>query len=278
MSRLDGRVVVVTGAGRGLGRAYALALAAEGAAVVVNDAGGDVGGAGADPGAAAGVAAEIVAAGGRAVADDTRIGTFAAGDAVVRAARAAFGRIDVLVNNAGIVRSHPTEAFPPDDWDAVVAVHLTGTFACARAAFAAFRAAGRGGRIVNVTSGAGIDGAYPGTAAYSAAKAGVVALTRVLAAEGAPHAIAVNAIAPLATTRMSAGFLAGAPPDPRLDPAVVAPLVVYLASSLADGVSGQVFRCRAGRVTMLRPADETAIAYAPLTPERLAAGIAALAR
>src|SRR5438093_769711 len=129
----------------------------------------------------------------------------------------------------GIPASHPIEAFPEDAWARIVAVHLTGTFACARAAFAAMRTAGRRGRILNTTSGAGLDHVYPGTAAYAAAKGGVVSLTRVIAAEGAPYGITCNAIAPLARTRMSATFLGDQEPT-ALDPAALGPLVVYLAS------------------------------------------------
>jgi NAD(P)-dependent dehydrogenase (short-subunit alcohol dehydrogenase family) len=260
MSPLAGRVAIVTGAGGGLGRAHALALAAAGARVVVNDLGCDVSGAGADPGVAHAVATEIRTAGGDAVASEAAVGTVAAGEAIVRSALDAFGRLDVLVNNAGITASHPFAELPAEDWERVLRVHLTGTFACARAAFAVMRAAGRGGRIINTTSGAALDRAYPGTAAYAAAKGGVVALTRVIAAEGAPHGITCNAIAPLARTRMSAAFLA----DDRdaLDPAVIGPLVVYLASDASVSVSGEVFRFRKGRIAAVRDAGTAGAAPA----------------
>ena len=153
------------------------------------------------------------------------------------------------MNNAGITASHPIEAFPEDAWARIVAVHLTGTFACARAAFATMRTAGRRGRILNTTSGAGLDHVYPGTAAYAAAKGGVVSLTRVIAAEGAPHGITCNAIAPLARTRMSTAFLGAEEEEPTaLDPAALGPLVVYLASEASAGVSGAVFTFRRGRI------------------------------
>ena len=249
MQPLAGRVAIVTGAGRGLGRAYARALAAAGARVVVNDVGCGLDGRGADTGVAAAVVEEIRAAGGEATPSLEPVGTVAAGEAIVRTALEAFGRLDVLVNNAGITASHPIEAFPEDAWARIVAVHLTGTFACARAAFAAMRTAGRRGRILNTTSGAGLDHVYPGTAAYAAAKGGVVSLTRVIAAEGAPHGITCNAIAPLARTRMSTAFLGAEEEEPTaLDPAALGPLVVYLASEASAGVSGAVFTFRRGRI------------------------------
>ena len=260
MSALDGRVAIVTGGGRGLGRAHALALAEAGARVVVNDIGCDVHGRGADPGVASAVVSEIRGAGGEAIASEDPVGTVAAGEAIVRRALDAFGRLDVLVNNAGITASHPLEDFSAGDWDRVLQVHLTGTFACARAAFGAMRAAGRGGRIINTTSGAALDQAYPGTAAYAAAKGGIVSLTRVIAAEGVPHGITCNAIAPLARTRMSEEFLAD---DPEaLDPAAIGPLIVYLASDASAGVTGEVLRFRRGQLAVTRLTTSPGVAPA----------------
>jgi NAD(P)-dependent dehydrogenase (short-subunit alcohol dehydrogenase family) len=258
MLALAGRVAIVTGAGRGLGRAHALALAAAGARVVVNDVGCDVHGGGGDPTVARGMVEEIRRAGGDAIASDEPVGTVAAGEVLVRTALDAFGRLDVLVNNAGITVSGPLTELAPDDWDRVLRVHLTGTFACARAAFHAMRAAGRGGRIINTTSGAALDRAYPGTAAYAAAKGGVVALTRVVAAEGAAHGITCNAIAPLARTRMSAAFLGDDVADH--DPGAIGPLVVYLASEASAAVTGEVFRFRDGRIGVVRPTNGTGVA------------------
>jgi NAD(P)-dependent dehydrogenase (short-subunit alcohol dehydrogenase family) len=251
MQPLVGRVAIVTGAGRGLGRAHARALAAAGARVVVNDVGCGLDGRGVAADVAAAVVEEIRASGGEAMPSVEPVGTVAAGEAIVRTALETFGRLDVLVNNAGITESHPLEAFPEDAWARILGVHLTGTFACARAAFAAMRAAGRGGRIVNTTSGAGLDHVYPGTAAYAAAKAGVAMLTRVIAAEGASHGITCNAVAPLARTRMSAAFLRDEEPA-GLDPAALGPLVVYLASEASAGVSGTVFTFREGRIGIVR--------------------------
>lgn len=244
---LAGRVAVVTGAGRGIGRAHAVALAAAGARVVVNDVGCDVGGVGADASVAAAVVDEIRIAGGEAVASEAAVGTVEAGEAIVRAALDAFGRLDVLVNNAGITRSHPFEDFPIDEWERLLRVHLSGTFACARAAYRVMLAAGRGGRILNTTSGAGLQNAYPGSAGYAAAKGGIASLTRVIAVEGAAHGITCNAIAPLARTRMSGGFL-GARAAEEHDPALLGPLVVYLASPASAGVTGEIFRCAEGRI------------------------------
>jgi NAD(P)-dependent dehydrogenase (short-subunit alcohol dehydrogenase family) len=262
MRTLAGRVAIVTGAGRGLGRAHALALAAEGARVVVNDVGCDVLGRGADPEVARAVVAEIESAGGEAVASTEAVGTVAAGEAIVRTAVEAFGQLDVLVNNAGITVSHALTEFPADDWDRVLRVHLTGSFACARAAFAAMRAAGHGGRIINTTSGAALENVYPGTAAYAAAKGGIASLTRVIAAEGAAHGITCNAIAPLARTRMSGTFLAATAQDANLEPTALAPLVVYLASAASGGVSGEIFHFRHGRIAVTRPMSGEGVAPA----------------
>ncbi len=278
MALLAGRVAIVTGAGRGLGRAHALALAAAGAGVVVDDVGCAVDGSGADAAVAEAVVAEIRAGCGAAVASHAAVGTEAAADALVRTALDAFGRLDVLVNNAGITRSGPVDALPLADWERIVAVNLTGTFACARAAFAAMRAAGRGGRIINTTSGAGLVTGYPGSAAYAATKGGVAALTRVIAAEGAPLGITCNAIAPLARTRMSDAFLAG-----RADggePATVAPLVVFLASPVSADVNGEIFRVRDGRIGVVRTEMPEGVAAAGGTwsVEEIAARIAQLLR
>ena len=240
MVDLTGSVAIVTGAGRGLGRAYALALAGAGSRVVVNDVGCAGDGSGTDPAVAEAVAAEIRAAGGEAISETTAVGTVEAGMAIVSRAVAAFGQLDVLVTNAGVSASHPFADFPPAAFDAIVRVHLGGTFGCAQAAFAQMVAQGRGGRIITVTSGAALDTAYPGTAAYAAAKGAIVALTRVIALEGAAHGITCNAIAPVARTRMSEAFLAGRPAS--FDPGRVAPLVVYLASAASRAVTGEVFR------------------------------------
>jgi NAD(P)-dependent dehydrogenase (short-subunit alcohol dehydrogenase family) len=249
---LEGRVAIVTGGGRGLGRAHALALAAEGARVAVVDPGVALDGSAEDAGVAAAVAAEIGAAGGDAIALAVEVGGEDAARSVIGAALAAFGRLDVLVNNAGISVACPFDELELEIWERVLRTHLTATFTLSREAFRVMRPAGRGGCIVNTTSGAGIVNAYRGSAAYAAAKGGIAGLTRVIAAEGAPHGITCNAIAPLARTRMSGGFLAsGGAPGMRSDggePELVSPLVVFLASDAGRGVSGRIFRAADGRL------------------------------
>jgi NAD(P)-dependent dehydrogenase (short-subunit alcohol dehydrogenase family) len=249
--RLDSKVAVVTGAGRGLGRAYALALARAGAAVVVNDVGAPIGGsapADTDPGA---VVEDIRAAGGRAIGilesvDDSRGALL-----LIQESVAAFGRVDILVNNAGIVRAGLIVEMTDADFDAVVAVHLRGTFLCTREAMRVMQRAGRGGRIVNVTSGAAYHAPLPRSANYAAAKGGILSFTGVVAAEGKDSGITCNAVSPLARTRMSEQFLAG-DEDPTLDPAAVAPIVVFLASEAAAPITGQVFRVARGEIAVVR--------------------------
>jgi NAD(P)-dependent dehydrogenase (short-subunit alcohol dehydrogenase family) len=177
----------------------------------------------------------------------------------VRAAVEQLGAVDAIVNNAGISVTSPFPSSPRPTGNAFAASISTARSRARRAAFVVMRAAGRGGRIVNVTSGAALDRAYPGTAAYAAAKGGVVALTRVIAAEGAAHGITCNAVAPLARTRMSAAFLAGDADD--LEPDGLAPLVVYLASAASATVSGAVFCFRRGRIALAR--ERSSIDVAP---------------
>jgi len=243
---LEGRVAIVTGGGRGLGRAHALALAAAGARVVVVDTGEALDGGSGEQGVAAAVVEEIRGAGGEAIASTEAVGSTKAAETLVATALDAYGRLDVLVNNAGISRNVPLAELDDALWERILAVHLGGTFTCTRAAFRAMSAAGRGGRIVNTTSGAGLFRAYLGSAAYASAKGAIAALTRVTAAEGEPHGITCNAIAPLARTRMSAAFFAGR--SDGGEPALVSPLVVYLASAESAPVSGHVFRTAEGRL------------------------------
>ena len=162
-----------------------------------------------------------------------------------------FGRLDILVNNAGIVRSRPIVEMSDDDFDAVLAVHLRGTFLCTRDAMRAMRDGGRGGRIINTTSGRAYYGHSAGTANYAAAKGGIISLTGVTAAEGKEFGITCNAISPLARTTMSAQYLAG-DDDPALDPAAVAPMVVFLASDAAASITGEVFRVARGEISVVR--------------------------
>jgi NAD(P)-dependent dehydrogenase (short-subunit alcohol dehydrogenase family) len=232
---LEGRVAVVTGAGRGIGREFALALAREGAAVVVNDIGVGLRGdeTGEDP-------AAIEARGGRAGPAHDSVADYEAAGRIVGTALEAFGRIDILVNNAGIVRDRTLVKMGPDDFDAVIATHLKGAFNCTRHAVGPMKDAGYG-RIINITSSAGLRGNF-GQTNYAAAKAGLMGMTFVWALELGRSGITVNAMAPAGATRMTANLYAeGEEPPPTLDPALNAPIVVYLASERAAGVNGQLF-------------------------------------
>ena len=246
--RFDGRVAVVTGAGRGIGRAYALLLAARGASVVVNDLGGSMAGEGSDAGPAAAVAAEIVEAGGAAIADGSDISVVAGAEALIAAAVERFGRIDVLVNNAGIIR---WASFPEADLDTLerhLAVHVAGSFNTTRAAWPHMIGEGYG-RIVMTTS-TGMLG-LPGNLSYATAKGGVVGLMRNLAVEGASHGIKVNAIAPAAVTRMAGP--SGDEPEsvaPAMAPEQVAPMVAYLAHEECP-VTGEIYTAGFGRFARL---------------------------
>ncbi|MFE1309605.1 SDR family oxidoreductase [Streptomyces sp. NPDC058755] len=255
-----GRVVVVTGAGRGLGRAHALAFATEGARVVVNDLGVGLDGVPGPDSPAAAVVAEIREAGGEAIAHGGDIATTEGAASLIRTAVETYGRLDTLVNNAGFLRDRMLVNLGEDDWDAVIRVHLKGHFLPLKHAAAHWRAEAKAGRmpvarIVNTSSGAGLLGSV-GQGNYSAAKAGIIGLTLVAAAELARYGVQVNAIAPAARTRMTertfaetmaapaAGFDAMAPEN-------VSPLVVWLGSTACAGVSGRVFEAEGGRITVM---------------------------
>ncbi len=248
----DGRVVIVTGAARGLGRAHALELARHGASVIVNDLGSALDGTGSSTGPADEVVAEIEAAGGVAVADGTDVADFDAAEGLVAFATETFGRLDAVVNNAGIVRDRMFANATADEWDAVMAVNLKGHFTVSRHAAAHWRARAKAGeavdaRIVNTSSGAGIMGSI-GQAAYSAAKGGIAALTLVQAAELGRYGVTANAIAPAARTRMTEGAFAEmmAAVDEgtfdAMDPANVSPLVAWLVSVESAEVTGRMFQ------------------------------------
>ncbi|MFE5097207.1 SDR family oxidoreductase [Streptomyces sp. NPDC056638] len=257
----NGRVVIVTGAGRGLGRAHALAFAAEGAKVVVNDLG--VGPDGTADGArpAQQVVDEITASGGEAVAHGGDIATADGAASLIATALDMFGRLDTLVNNAGFLRDRMLVNLDEDDWDAVNRVHLKGHFLPLKHAAAHWRAESKAGRtpearVVNTTSGAGLLGSV-GQGNYAAAKAGIVGLTLVAAAETARYGVQVNAIAPAARTRMTEQTFAetmAAPEGAGFDamaPENVSPLVVWLGSAASAGVTGRVFEAEAGRITVM---------------------------
>ena len=224
---LDGRVAVVTGAGGGLGRSHALALAARGAKVVINDLGGSRDGSGAGSEMADAVVAEIVAAGGDAVANYDSVATPEGGSAIVQSALDAFGRVDIVINNAGILRDVSFAKLEPEALDLVLKVHLYGAFNVTRAAWDHMKEQ-KYGRVVSTASGSGLYGNF-GQTNYAAAKLGIVGLTRSLAIEGAKYGITANAIAPVANSRMTEDIM---PPQllERLQPEHVSPLVVLLSS------------------------------------------------
>lgn len=241
--RFDGRVAVVTGGGRGLGRAYALMLAARGAKVVVNDPGGALDGEGGDVGPAHEVVREITAAGGEAVASTDSVATPEGGQAIIDSALERYAGIDILVHNAGIVRRASLKDMSYDDFDAVLDVHLRGAFHVVRPAFPQMCTAGYG-RIVLTSSIGGLYGNHD-VANYAVAKAGVIGLSNVAAMEGAAHGVVSNVIVPAAVTRMAAGIDTSA--YPPMGPELVAPVVGYLAHETCSA-TGEMFVALAGRV------------------------------
>ncbi|KXO98446.1 SDR family oxidoreductase [Tsukamurella pseudospumae] len=256
---VDGRVVIVTGAGRGIGRAHALAFAAEGAAVVVNDYGVGLDGAEASSGPAQQVVEEIRAAGGRAVTNPSDVADWAGAEALVRTAIDEFGRLDVLVNNAGFLRDRMLVNMSEAEWDAVTRVHLKGHFAMLRHAAGYWRDESKAGRqpdarVINTSSGAGLLGSI-GQGNYAAAKAGIAEMTIQAAAEMGRYGITVNAIAPAARTRMTETTFADdmAAPEDGFDamaPENVSPLVVWLGSVESADITGRVFEVEGGKVSV----------------------------
>jgi NAD(P)-dependent dehydrogenase (short-subunit alcohol dehydrogenase family) len=259
MSRLlEGRIAVVTGAGRGIGRAHALELARHGAKVVVNDFGVSLAGekstersSGSGSGPAEEVVAEIEALGGEAVANDADVADFDQAAAMVQQAIDTYGGLDILVNNAGFVRDRMLVNTSEEEWDAVIRVHLKGHFAPLRHAGAYWRNEAKEGRtraarVVNTSSGAGLQGSI-GQTTYSAAKAGIAAMTLVAAAELGRYGVTVNAIAPVARTRMTEGaFDTSAMPDPEDN----SPVVAWLASVEAGDVTGRVVEVEGGQICL----------------------------
>jgi NAD(P)-dependent dehydrogenase (short-subunit alcohol dehydrogenase family) len=260
MGVLDGKIAIVTGGGRGLGRAHCLTLAAQGATVVVNDIGASLHGDDTVESPADEVVAAITAAGGRALANDVSVTDWSATEKLIAGTVEQFGRLDIVVNNAGIIRDRMIFAMSEDEFDAVIAVHLKGTFALMRHACTYWRAAAKkgepvAGRIINTTSGTGLFGTV-GQANYGAAKAGIVSLTTIAALEMRRYGVTVNAISPLARTRMTEGIAsvdtaADGGFDPR-DPANASGLVAYLASDAAGWLTGQVFRIDGNHVQRLQ--------------------------
>ena len=257
MSELNDQVIVITGAGRGLGRAYALAAASAGAKVVVNDPGVSLDGSGGDPAVAESVVAEIRDLGAEAVANTRSIADVDGATSVVESAVAAFGRLDGLVNNAGILRDKTLLKMPVEAWDEVLTVHLRGSFLCCAAAARQFVAQGTGGSIVNTSSFAGLVGNY-GQANYAAAKGGIYGLTRVCALELERFAIRCNAIAPLAKTRMTENVDAVAETMTLGGPAAV---VLFLLSSRSKGVNGRVFGIHGERLFEYRMQSSRGVSH-----------------
>ncbi|HEY6706725.1 MAG TPA: SDR family NAD(P)-dependent oxidoreductase [Actinomycetota bacterium] len=241
--RFDDRVAIVTGAGGGLGREHALLLAFRGAKVVVNDLGGATDGTGASTGPAEQTAREIEGLGGVAVADTSTVATVEGGQAIVDTALAAFGRVDIVISNAGILRDKAFHNMTPELLDPVLDVHLRGAFHVIRPAWVKMREAGYG-RVLVTASNAGILGNF-GQTNYGTAKMGLVGLARVLAQEGVRYNIKANVLAPIARTRMTEEVLG--PLAPKLDPALVAPVAAWLVSEECP-VSGEIFSAGGGRV------------------------------
>ena len=257
MGTLEGKVIAVTGAGRGIGRGHALLLAREGAAVVVNDLGGEWDGTGTDTRVASEVSREIEDAGGRATPHFDDISEPQGAQSLMATALDTYGRIDGVVNNAGILRDKMSFTMPVDDWDAVIKVHLRGTFLCTQAACAHWRQRSKAGeevsgRIVNTSSTSGLLG-IAGQSNYGAAKAGIAAFTQIVSMEVARYGVTVNALAPGARTRMTEntfGDLSVEGDFDPLDPENVAPLVAYLCSDAAAHITGQVFNATGGVVQL----------------------------
>jgi NAD(P)-dependent dehydrogenase (short-subunit alcohol dehydrogenase family) len=255
----EGRVVIVTGAGRGIGREHALEFAGQGAKVVVNDLGAEVDGSGGSTGPAGEVVETIRGMGGEAVANGADVADFEGAKQLIDTAIETFGRLDTLVNNAGILRDRMLVNMTEDDWDAVMRVHLRGHFCPTRHAAAYWREQIKAGetvdaRIVCTSSGAGLFGNI-GQANYAAAKSGIATFARVAAAELGRYGVTANAIAPIARTRMTENLFADSMALPTdgfdaMDPANIAPLVVWLGSNDSAGVSGHVFEIAGGKVNI----------------------------
>ena len=249
--RFDGRVAVVTGAGQGLGRQHALELAARGAKVVVNDLGGALDGSGSSAGPAAAVAEEITKAGGEAVANTGNVATSEGAEAIIKTALDTYGRLDIVINNAGILRDKSFKNMAPEEFDQVIAVHLRGSFLVTHAAWPHLREQSYG-RVVMTSSPAGLFGNF-GQANYSSAKMGLVGLTKTLAAEGAKYNIKVNAIAPIAWTRMTEELF---PPEykDKLSVELVTPVVAWLVHE-SNEQSGETYSVGGGRVARVFVAE-----------------------
>ena len=253
MGLLDGRVMIVTGAGGGIGREHALALAKEGAAVVVNDLGGTRDGSGAGTSMADEVVTEIQGAGGEAVANYDDVSTVEGSKSILQSGLDAFEKVDGVVNNAGILRDKSFANTTEEMWDIVVKVHLKGTYCVSHAVYNHLKARNEGGVIINTSSTSGLNGNF-GQCNYGAAKAGIAGMSRCLAIEGVKYGIRVFILAPVALTRLT-DDLPGFQSDDlkeKMDPRLVSPLVVYLASDLSKGKTGNTFFVGGGRIAEMK--------------------------
>ena len=275
MAMLEDKIAIVTGGGTGVGRAHALLFAEHGASVVVNDTGGALNGTGTSD-AAQKVVDEIRAGGGKACADTHSVASFEGAAAIVKTAVDAFGGLDILVNNAGILRDRTLLKMEPAEWQAVIDVHLTGTFACLQAAARQMVAQGRGGRIINTSSSSGLLGNF-GQSNYGAAKAGIHALTRIASMELASKGITVNALAPNAFTRMTRDLPGMSSfTEEEMGPQFMAPIVCYLASDQAANITGQTFGSNQNQLFIYKMLVSEGVnkrGLSPWTPEQIGAVI-----
>ncbi len=261
MDLLRGKVAAITGSGGGIGRAHALAFARAGARVVVNDVGGARDGTGASPSMADQVVSEIRQLGGEAIADHADIAEPAGAEGLVRRAVESFGQLDIMVNNAGILRDKTLRKMTVEQWDAVIRVHLRGTFLCTQAAARHLLERGSPGRIINTTSVSGLKGNF-GQANYAAAKAGIVGFTLTAAIELERHGITVNAVAPIAHTRMTEDLpMMSAMPGSAelLAPERIAPAAVFLASDRAADITGAILAVEGARMYVYRMSQTPAV-------------------
>ncbi len=280
MGLLEGKVVVITGAGGGIGREHALAMAAEGAAIVVNDLGGARDGTGGGSSMADETVDLVKEVGGEAVANYDNVSTVEGGLGILKTALDAFDQVDCLVNNAGILRDKSFANTTEDLWDPVIAVHLRGTYCVTHAIYNHMKERGSGGVIINTSSTSGLNGNF-GQCNYGAAKAGIAGFSRCLAIEGKKYNIRVFVLAPVALTRLTEdlGGFDNEDIKARMNPAAVSPLVTYLASDLAKDMTGKTFFCGGGRIAEMKvvttagvtKADPTAL----WTPQEIAEGMQA---
>ena len=260
MGLLDGKVAIVTGAGGGIGREHALALAKEGAALVVNDLGGARDGSGAGHSMADQVVEEIKAAGGEAVANYDSVASVEGGQSILKTALDAFEKVDVVVNNAGILRDKSFANTTEDLWDIVIAVHLKGTYCVTHAVYNHMKQRGEGGVIINTSSTSGLNGNF-GQSNYGAAKAGIAGMTRCLAIEGQKYGIRAFILAPVALTRLTEDLALFQDENvkAKMEPKLVSPLVVYLASDLSKEFTGKTFFVGQGRIAEMRVVTHTGV-------------------